>query len=134
MKTTRFLIEKTLEKPAKSGWDWLTTVTKCFKFLCVALVKTGECRDIPEAAKKLADKAMDRLEEMEKVYGSADNFIERKTSDEILTYSKARIDTKLKALEEKDDADTWVMLADAANHLFFILAKVKLEQSSDGAG
>ncbi|MEA3249574.1 MAG: hypothetical protein U9Q03_04435 [Patescibacteria group bacterium] len=106
--------------------DPFEMVTESFKCLCAVLVQTGTAPTMQDAAKQLTDRAMMRLHAMEGEYGSADNYVKRKSSGEVLVYALDRIQTKLLALQEKDDANLWIMLVDSANHLFFVLARRRM--------
>lgn len=79
------------------------------------------------AAEKLKKRAAEKLHFMESEYGSADDYVERKTRSEIIEYTLRRIQDKLKSLAEKPDANAEALLADCFNHLCFVMARADLD-------
>jgi hypothetical protein len=81
---------------------------------------------LPEqVTEKLVQRANERLEEAEKHYGSADEFITEDSRGEILDYCARRIQDNL-AVVKKGKGDATALLADCLNHLRFIAAKLEL--------
>jgi len=86
-----------------------------------------------DAAVKLAKIAADRLAVNEQVYGSADNYVERKPKAELITYVRRRIDEMLNTLAEKPDASVEILLSDCFNHLCFVMARADLDAQQNPA-
>ena len=80
-----------------------------------------------DAAEKLKKRGEQRLRSQEDVYGSADNYVERKTRKDIISYGADRIAKTLGTLAEKSDANVEVLLADCFNHLCFMMARADLD-------